>query len=72
MLSLSKYVRNKLWTPTARGSLKIVENDDGYNVVQNKTNIVLTKELKGFTSKFLSELGEVDGFILKASHLLVV
>ena len=52
--------------PTPRGSLKIVENDDGYNVVQNKTNIVLTKELKGFTSKFLSELGEVDGFILKS------
>ena len=52
--------------------MKIVENDDGYNVVQNKTNMIFTKELKEFTSKFLSELGEVDGFILKASHLLVV
>lgn len=52
--------------PTPRDSLKIVENDDGYNVVQNKTNMIFTKELKEFTSKFLSELGEVDGFILKS------
>ena len=51
---------------TPRELVRIVSNEDGYNLVMPKSNINLTNTMKQFTNKFLSELGEIDGFILKS------
>ena len=51
--------------PTPRKSIRIVNINDKLELVQNKTGIILTDDIVGFSEKFLSNINEIDGFILK-------
>lgn len=48
-----------------RNSLRIVQKDDRLELVIPKTGEVVSEKLRDFSDKFLDELGEIDGFILK-------
>lgn len=48
-----------------RDTLRIIKQDGEYHLVQPKTGEDLTEKMNTFTSKFLDELGDMDGFIFK-------
>jgi uncharacterized protein YbgA (DUF1722 family)/uncharacterized protein YbbK (DUF523 family) len=48
-----------------RKPIRIVLVDGAHRVIQYETNRDFTAEITGFSTQFLSELGAVDGFILK-------
>ncbi|WP_319507320.1 DUF523 and DUF1722 domain-containing protein [uncultured Methanolobus sp.] len=48
-----------------RETLRIIKQDGEYRLVQPKTGEDLTEKMNTFTSEFLDELGDMDGFIFK-------
>ena len=48
-----------------REPIRIVRRDKALRLIQAETNRDLTEEMINFSEKFLEEIGEVDGFILK-------
>ena len=48
-----------------RPPIRMVAGEDGPRLVQSDTGLDHTEKMLAFTEKFLSGLGEVDGFILK-------
>ncbi len=48
-----------------RPPIRLTAGDDGPRLVQSDTGLDHTEKMVAFAEKFLSELGEVDGFILK-------
>jgi uncharacterized protein YbgA (DUF1722 family)/uncharacterized protein YbbK (DUF523 family) len=50
-----------------RGSLRLVSSGDETRLVQPTTGRDVTLDMQSFAASFLDSLGEVDGFILKAS-----
>jgi len=48
-----------------REPIRIVRRDKILRLIQAETNRDLTEEMINFSEKFLEEIGEVDGFILK-------
>jgi uncharacterized protein YbgA (DUF1722 family)/uncharacterized protein YbbK (DUF523 family) len=48
-----------------RPPIRLTAGDDGPRLVQSDTGLDHTDRMLAFAEKFLSELGEVDGFILK-------
>lgn len=48
-----------------RDTLKIVQLNDKLELVQPKTGEIVTDKIINFSEKFLGELSDVDGFILK-------
>lgn len=48
-----------------RKPIRVVDDQQGPRLLQSETGRDCTKEMTGFVSKFLSELSEPDGFILK-------
>ena len=48
-----------------RDSLRLIKQDGEYRLIQPKTGDDLTERMNTFTSNFLDELGDIDGFIFK-------
>ncbi len=48
-----------------RPPIRLTAGEDGPRLVQSDTGLDHTEKMRAFAGKFLSELGEVDGFILK-------
>ena len=48
-----------------RDSLRLVKKDNEIRLIQNKTAKDFTAKMKAFAADFITELKEVDGFILK-------
>ncbi|MDU2670641.1 MAG: DUF523 and DUF1722 domain-containing protein [Clostridium sp.] len=51
--------------PVPRDVLRIIQKDNKCGLVVSTTGQDVTAKLDGFTEKFLSDLGDIDGFILK-------
>ena len=50
---------------TPRDVIRVVKEDDEAKLIQPSTNRDLTAEMNQFSTQFLAEVGEIDGFILK-------
>ncbi|MCX7704949.1 MAG: DUF523 and DUF1722 domain-containing protein [bacterium] len=48
-----------------RDPIRIYMSDDVFRIFQTKTNLDLTEKMQEFSARFLDDLKEVDGFILK-------
>lgn len=48
-----------------RNSIRVVEVDGNFKVIENKTRRDLSDVMNNFTKVFLDNLKDVDGFILK-------
>lgn len=51
--------------PVPRDALRIIQKDNKFELVVSKTGQYMTAKLDVFTEKFLNNLGDIDGFILK-------
>ncbi|NIP36563.1 MAG: DUF523 domain-containing protein, partial [Thermoplasmata archaeon] len=49
-----------------RDTVRLVEVEGDVRMLQPATGRDVTEEMRGFVSKFLDDVGEVDGFILKS------
>jgi uncharacterized protein YbgA (DUF1722 family) len=45
--------------------VRVVSSAGAFKLIQPESGLDLTEKMRGFTSGFLSDLGEIDGFILK-------
>lgn len=52
--------------PIPRESLRIVKEDEELHLIQPKTESDFTKDMVEFSSEFIGNLGDIDGFILKS------
>jgi uncharacterized protein YbgA (DUF1722 family)/uncharacterized protein YbbK (DUF523 family) len=57
---------SELGLGTPRDPVRIVKKDDNLQLIQSKTERILTSEMDNFSLNFLNSINEIDGFILKS------